>query len=88
MFCQRCQKQEATVHLTVVVDSSAQVSTQNYCESCYAAIEAARLKAYGELTEPPKALEPIREGEFRCFGCGAVIHLEDERCRACGWSWK
>jgi len=31
---------------------------------------------------------PLDKDEFRCFGCGGVVHREDESCQACGWSWK
>ena len=35
-----------------------------------------------------KSKELLGEGEFRCLGCGALIHREDASCRNCGWSWK
>ena len=38
--------------------------------------------------EMPKGTETLGENEFRCLGCGAVIHREDNSCRTCGWSWK
>jgi hypothetical protein len=38
--------------------------------------------------EKPKGTEPLGRDEFRCFGCGGVIHREDDSCRSCGLSWK
>jgi rRNA maturation endonuclease Nob1 len=26
--------------------------------------------------------------DFRCFGCGGVIHSTEDACSICGWSWK
>ena len=37
--------------------------------------------------QKPDAGEPLSAGEFRCFGCGGVIKLEDEQCKKCGWTW-
>jgi len=38
--------------------------------------------------EKPKANELLGKNQFRCFGCGAVIHSEDQACQVCGWTWK
>jgi hypothetical protein len=38
--------------------------------------------------EKPHGTGPLGKDEFRCFGCGGVIHSEDQSCRICGWSWK
>jgi hypothetical protein len=36
----------------------------------------------------PEGKEPLGRNDFRCFGCGDVIHEKDEECSNCGWTWK
>ena len=43
---------------------------------------------WAAFRQKPQAKEPLGKGEFRCFGCGAVIHTEDQACQICGWSWR
>jgi hypothetical protein len=38
--------------------------------------------------EKPEGKEALSKDEFRCFGCGGVIHREDDKCKLCGWTWK
>jgi ATP-dependent Clp protease ATP-binding subunit ClpA len=38
--------------------------------------------------EKPQGTEPLGKDDFRCFGCGGVIHREDQTCPKCGWSWR
>jgi len=44
-----------------------------------------RWKAYRKL---PEAKEPLGKYEFRCFGCGGVIKINEEACSICGWTWR
>ncbi len=39
-------------------------------------------------SEKPRGQQPLGKDEFRCFGCGGVIRLEDIECVLCGWTWK
>ncbi len=43
---------------------------------------------WAAFRKKPEASEPIGKNEFRCFGCGAVIHSDDQACPVCGWTWK
>ena len=52
-FCEQCEEREATVHLTVVVGSSAEATKHNYCDSCYPAAEAQRVKTYNRQPDNP-----------------------------------
>lgn len=36
----------------------------------------------------PEGKEPLGKYDFRCFGCGAVIHSNEEACSICGWTWR
>lgn len=36
----------------------------------------------------PEGKEPLGKDDFRCFGCGAVIHRTEEACSICGWTWR
>ena len=38
--------------------------------------------------EKPEGKEPLGKYDFRCFGCGGVIHSTEDVCSICGWSWK
>jgi acetyl-CoA carboxylase carboxyl transferase subunit beta len=38
MLCEKCQKREASIHLTQI-GTSAEFTAQHFCESCYAAIQ-------------------------------------------------
>ncbi len=44
-----------------------------------------RWKAY---PKKPEGKEPLGKNDFRCFGCGGVIHPNEEACLKCGWKWK
>ena len=35
-----------------------------------------------------KQREVTPRTQLKCFGCGAVIHPEDQACKVCGWTWK
>ena len=35
----------------------------------------------------PEGKEPLGKYEFRCFGCGGVIHSTEDVCSFCGWTW-
>ena len=48
----------------------------------YAKYEAALAKRPPEARERPL---PARRGD--CLECGAAIPEDEDRCRACGWSW-
>jgi hypothetical protein len=37
--------------------------------------------------DKPKGTEPLGRDDFRCFGCGHIIKLEDTQCQLCGWTW-
>jgi len=39
-------------------------------------------------SQKPQGTKPLNKDEFRCFGCGGVIHREDDSCKLCGWTWK
>lgn len=36
----------------------------------------------------PEGKVPLGKDDFRCFGCGGVIHPNEEACTICGWTWK
>lgn len=36
----------------------------------------------------PEGKEPLGKNDFRCFGCGAVIHSTENACSVCGWTWR
>jgi hypothetical protein len=36
----------------------------------------------------PEGKEPLAKSDFRCFGCGAVIHSNEDACSICGWTWR
>src|SRR5215471_14050921 len=38
--------------------------------------------------DKPQGREPLAKDEFRCFGCGEVIHAKDAACKLCGWTWR
>ncbi len=40
MRCERCQKREATVHLTVLLKPWAEPEVHHYCETCYPEVES------------------------------------------------
>src|SRR5580658_411260 len=44
-----------------------------------------RWKAY---RKKPEGKEPLGKYEFRCFGCGGIIHSNEEACLICGWTWR
>jgi hypothetical protein len=35
----------------------------------------------------PEGKVPLGKYDFRCFGCGGVIHSTDAACQICGWTW-
>jgi hypothetical protein len=43
-----------------------------------------RWKAY---RKKPEGKEPLGKYDFRCFGCGGVIHSNEDACSICGWRW-
>jgi hypothetical protein len=43
---------------------------------------------WAAFRQKPQGREPLGKDEFRCFGCGAIIHKEDQACQACGWTWR
>jgi hypothetical protein len=53
MLCERCQEREATVYLTLVFGASAEATKHDFCESCHAAAEAERVKAYNSQPNIP-----------------------------------
>ena len=44
-----------------------------------------RWKAY---YKKPVGKTPLGKDDFRCFGCGGVIHANEEACSICGWTWR
>jgi hypothetical protein len=44
-----------------------------------------RWKAY---RQKPEGKMPLGKYEFRCFGCGGVIHSNEDACQICGWTWR
>ena len=44
-----------------------------------------RWKAY---RSKPEGKEPLDKHDFRCFGCGGVIHSNEDACTVCGWTWR
>jgi hypothetical protein len=54
MLCEKCQQEEATVHVTFVMGISAEMATHGYCSTCYPAAEVAHRKTYN--SEPKRAL--------------------------------
>jgi hypothetical protein len=47
-----------------------------------------RWKAYRENRKKPLGNAPLQKDEFRCFGCGGIIHPNENACGICGWTWK
>jgi hypothetical protein len=43
-----------------------------------------RWKAY---RKKPEGKVPLGKYDFRCFGCGGVIHSNEDACSICGWRW-
>jgi protein-arginine kinase activator protein McsA len=60
--CEKCQQQDATVHLTLI-EPSAEVSNHHFCEPCYAKAQGDRGRTHDPaaevgVTQPtPKATE-------------------------------
>ena len=44
-----------------------------------------RWKSY---RQKPEGKLPLGKYDFRCFGCGGVIHSNEDACQICGWSWR
>jgi hypothetical protein len=38
--------------------------------------------------EKPQGKMPLGKYDFRCFGCGGVIHSNEDACQICGWTWR
>jgi len=53
MLCEQCQEREATVHSTVVLSPTAEVTRHDYCDSCYPAVEAERAKTCNSQPNSP-----------------------------------
>jgi hypothetical protein len=60
MLCQKCKKQEALVHLTIVKPGSKQMTKRNLCESCYNESDISKKIATSGWTscEPSKTIYP------------------------------
>lgn len=38
--------------------------------------------------EKPRGDETLSKEQFRCFGCGGAIEVNEQECRKCQWTWK
>jgi hypothetical protein len=38
--------------------------------------------------QKPEGKTPLGKYEFRCFGCGGVVHSNEDACQICGWTWR
>jgi len=71
MLCERCQKREATVYVTLIAWSPGQHWNHEFCDSCHASAEAERVKAYNSQPSNPlpsdvaniSALDYLEAGE-------------------------
>jgi protein-arginine kinase activator protein McsA len=55
MLCEKCNKQEATVHVTeVVAEASDEMKKHDFCEACFSQTELAR-KLSGKILGPATA---------------------------------
>lgn len=56
MLCEKCNKQEATVHVTeVVAEAPDQLKKRDFCEACFNQSELATTKLRGTILEPATA---------------------------------
>ena len=55
MLCEKCNRQEATVHLSEIVAETHQMRKHDFCEACFSQSELA-IKFGGKILEP--ASEP------------------------------
>jgi protein-arginine kinase activator protein McsA len=44
MQCEKCKKQEATIHLNEIVAGADEITKRNYCEACFRETQSELLK--------------------------------------------